>query len=96
MLSAGPVPPGRAAVWLSLKSARRERLGNANVDLSERVQLLPSLSSSPGIRADSGPPRVPQASSGPTESIISATITIPQAFLFAVHFDVYALHVPSL
>lgn len=76
MLSAGPVPLGRAALWLRLQSAGLERLGNANVALSERVQLLPSLSALPGTRAGSGPPRVPQAASGSTEFILPATIII--------------------
>lgn len=76
MLTAGPVPLGRAAVWLRLQSTGQERLGNANVVLSERMQLLPSLSPSPGTRAGSGPPRVPQASSGPADSTLSATIII--------------------
>ena len=42
--------------------------------LSECMQLLPSLSPSPGTRAGSGTPRVLQAASGPAESIISATV----------------------
>lgn len=50
--------------------------GDANVALSECLQLLPSLRPLPGTRADPGPPRMPQASSGPAESIISATIII--------------------
>lgn len=67
---------GRATVWLSLQSAQWAGPGDANVALSECLQLLPSLRPLPGTRADPGPPRMPQASSGPAESIISATIII--------------------
>jgi hypothetical protein len=65
---------------------------NANVALSECLQLLPFLSPSLGTRAGSGSPRMPQAFSGPAESIVSATIIIrrlPPAFLFPKCFDVH-------
>jgi len=76
MLIVGPVPLGRAAVWLSLQIVGRRGWGNANVALSECVQLLPSLSPLPGTRAGSGLPGIPRASSSPAESITSATIMI--------------------
>lgn len=68
---AGPVP-GSASSALGRRGWK-----NANTTLSESFQLLLSSSPSPGRRAGTPPPRLPQAFSGPAESVISATIVIP-------------------
>lgn len=67
------------ALCLAQPAELRGRRGwkNANAALSESSQPLLSSSASPGRRAGTAPPRMPQAFSGPAESVISAAIITP-------------------
>lgn len=96
-LTASSVPLGRAAVWLSLQRAGRERLGECKCGLIYMCAAAPALSPLEGNKGKFWAPQAAPGPSGQVDSVISATAVLSSNTSgFSIAMSANRYHLTSL